>query len=215
MPGQVEQRVDLGDRHLLGAGAEPDDLVSRLDVAFLEHAEVEARAMVGDEEGGDPGVVHPDADAVARDPWLRDLEDGRADPIAVADADVVVAQPLDGEVLAELAVDEVFPAELAFPVAVRIDLVDEDGALLAAVSCEISLTVAVDVEPAHASKAGDGFLEDTGEDRSPLPRHVSRLAHVDGEERADRSRARECGVAQLGTRERSAATRSGLHLLQP
>ena len=46
VPGEVEQRVDLGDRHLFRAGGELDDLVSRLHVALFEHAEVEAGAVV-------------------------------------------------------------------------------------------------------------------------------------------------------------------------
>ena len=138
MPGEVEEPVDLGDRHLLRAGGDLDDLVSRLDLALLEHAEVEAGAAVGDEQRGDARVVHADPDAVAGDAGLGDLEDGGADPVAVADADLVVAQPLDGEVLAELPVDEVASSELALPVAVGVDLVDEDGALLAAVAREIA-----------------------------------------------------------------------------
>ena len=76
VPGEVEQRVDLGDRHLLRAGGELDDLVSRLDLALLEHAEVEAGAVVRDEQRGDARVVHADPDAVAGDAGLGDLEDG-------------------------------------------------------------------------------------------------------------------------------------------
>ena len=109
--------------------------------------------MVGDEQRRDARVVHADPDAVAGDARLGDLEDGGADPVAVADADLVVAQPVDGEVLAELPVDEVVAAELALPVAVGVELVDEDGALLAAVPGEVALAVAVDVEPAHAARA--------------------------------------------------------------
>ena len=108
MPGEVEQRVDLGDRHLFGAGGELDDLVSRLYVAFFEHAEVEARAVVGDEHRGDARVVHADPDAVAGDPGLRDLEDGSADLVAIADADLVIGESFHGEVLAELAVAKSF-----------------------------------------------------------------------------------------------------------
>ena len=182
---EVEQRVDLGDRHLLGAGGELDDLVPRLHLALLEHAEVEARAAVGDQQGGDARVVHPDPDAVAGDAGLGDLEDGGADPVAVADADLVVAQPLDGEVLAELPVDEVVPTELALPVPVGVELVDEDGALLAAVPREVALAVAVDVEPAHAARAGDRILEDAREDRLPLPGHVLRHADVEGDQLPD------------------------------
>ena len=46
VPGEVEERVDLGDRHLLRAGGELDDLVPRLHLALFEHAEVEAGAAV-------------------------------------------------------------------------------------------------------------------------------------------------------------------------
>ena len=44
--GEVEERVDLGDRHLFRAGGELDDLVPRLDLALLDDAEVEAGAAV-------------------------------------------------------------------------------------------------------------------------------------------------------------------------
>ena len=94
-------------------------------------------------------------DPVARDAWLGDLEHGVADPVAVADADLVVGEALDGEVLAELPVHEVVAAELALPVAVGVELVDEDGALLAAVAGEIALAVAVDVQPAHPARPAD------------------------------------------------------------
>ena len=95
VPGEVEERVDLGDRHLFRAGGELDDLVSGLHLALFEHAEVEAGAAVGDEQGGNARVVHADPDAVAGDAGLRDFEDGGADLVAVADADLVVAQSFD------------------------------------------------------------------------------------------------------------------------
>ena len=209
MTGQVEEPVDLGDRHLLRAGAEEVDLVSRLDVTLFEHAKVEARTVMGDEQSGDPRVVHPDPDAVAGDAWLSDLEDRGADPVAVADADVGVGQSLDGEVLAELPVDEVVPAELALPVSVRLHLVDEDGALLAAVPGEIALPVAVDVELAHTARAGDSLLEDAGEDGLPLPWHVFRLADVDRQQLAD-GRARRSSVER-----RSCVARCRAHAPTP
>ena len=107
VPGEVEKRVDLGDRHLLRAGGDLEDLVPRLDLALFEHAEVEARAAVGDEQRRDARIVHANPHAVTGDAGLRDLEEGGADPVAVADADLVVAQPFHREVLAELPVDEV------------------------------------------------------------------------------------------------------------
>jgi hypothetical protein len=60
------------------------------------------------------------------------------------------------------------------PVPVGVDLVDEHGALLAAVTPgEVALTVAVDVEPCRTrrgtgrGRARDGVLEDAGEDGLP------------------------------------------------
>ena len=103
----------------------------------------------------------------------------RADPVAIADADLVIGEPLDGEVLAELSVDEVVSSELAFPVPIRVDLVDEHRALLAAVPRAIALTVALDVELADSAPTLDWILEDAGEDGLPLPRHVLRHADVD------------------------------------
>ena len=151
----------------------------RLHLALLEHAEVEAGAVVGDEQGRNPRIIHADPDAIAGDARLGHLEDRAADLVAIADADLVVAESFDGEVLAELSVDEVVSSELALPVPIRVDLVDEHRTLLAAVPRQIALTVAVDVEPADPAGPGHGVLEDPREDRSPLPGHVLRQADVD------------------------------------
>ena len=68
---------------------------------------VEARATVAGQQRGHPRLTHADADPVARHSRLSDLEQGGADAILVADAYLVVAKPVDGEVLTELAEDEV------------------------------------------------------------------------------------------------------------
>ena len=101
--------------------------------------------MVRDQQSRDARIVHPDPDPVTGHPRLGDLKDGAADLIAVADADLAVAEALDREVLAELPVDEVVSSELAFPVSVGVELVYEDGALLAAVPGTIALPVSVHV----------------------------------------------------------------------
>src|SRR5262249_33832426 len=66
--------------------------------------------------------------------------------ITVADADLIVRQSLHREVLAELSKHEVLAPELSFPIAIGIDLIDENGPVLAAVTLQISLAVAVDVQ---------------------------------------------------------------------
>src|SRR6476646_9380585 len=92
--GDVEERVDISDRHRLGPGRDPHDVVARTDIALFEHTEVEAGTAVGYQEGSHPRLIHPDPDPIARDPRLGDLEQRRADAIPVADADLVVTKPL-------------------------------------------------------------------------------------------------------------------------
>jgi hypothetical protein len=115
---EVEQGVGLRDRHLFGAGSDLDDVVPSLDLALLENAEVEARTMVRDEECGDLRVVHPNPHAVARDPRLGDLEDGRADLVPVTDTHLAIRESIDGEVLTELPIDKVVSGELTLSVPV-------------------------------------------------------------------------------------------------
>ena len=109
---------------------------------------------------------------IAGDPGLGDLELGLADAVAVADADLGVRQAVDGQVLPELAVAEVVPAEVILPMPVGLDLVDEHGPHLAAVSGGVALAVAVDVEPAHQPRPGNGALPDAGVHGAAVPRHV-------------------------------------------
>ena len=52
MTGEVEERVDLGDRHLFRSGDELDDFVAGLHLALFEDAEVEAGAMVETSSAG-------------------------------------------------------------------------------------------------------------------------------------------------------------------
>jgi hypothetical protein len=187
VPGEVEQPVDLGDRHLLPSGSDLEDLVAGLDLALFEHAEVEAGAAMGDQQRRNARIVHANAHAVTGHAGLRDLEESGADPVAVADADLVVAQRFHREVLSELPVHEVASPELALPIAIGIDLVDEHGPLLAAVSREIALAVAVHVEPAYAARTADRMLEDAREHGLALPGHLLGHPDVDRQQGAHRT----------------------------
>ena len=182
MTRRVQQGVHLGDGHALRAFGDQDDRVAGADVAFLEDAEVEARPSAGGQQGRHLRLVHANPDAVAGDARLGDLEQGRADPVAVADADLVVRQSLDGEVLAELPVDEIAAAQPLLPVAIRFDLIDEDRALLSAVAGEIALAVALDVEPPDAATSLHRLLPDAGAHRPSAPLDVARQPDVDREQ---------------------------------
>ena len=178
--GRVEQSIDLRDRHSLLGFAVLDDVVARADFAGLEDAEVEAGAAARRQQRRHPWLVHADPDAIAGHAWLRDLEQRAADAVTVADAHDVVGQPLDGEVFAELPVNEVGPPEPLLPVAIGFDLVNEDRALFTTMPFPISLAVTVQIGPPDAAAAGDGIFPDPGAYRPAIPRDIPGKADVDG-----------------------------------
>ena len=111
MRRKVKQRIDLGDRDLLRAGRHLDDLVPGADLALLQDPHVESRPVVADQQGRHLRAVHPYAEPIARDAGLGDFEDCPADPKPIADADLVIRQAVNRQVLAELAVDVAGVAE--------------------------------------------------------------------------------------------------------
>ena len=68
------------------------------------------------------------------------------------------------------------------PVLVGLGLVDHDRALLAAVSAQVALPVAVEVQPARHHRSGNRLFPDAGVHRLPVPRDVAWQADVHGQE---------------------------------
>jgi hypothetical protein len=83
-----------------------------------------------------------------------------------------------------LPVGEVAASELALPVAVGLDLVDEDGAVLAAVGEPVGLIVAVDVDPPDHARPLDRFLPDRGAHPLALPLDLAGATDVDRQQPA-------------------------------
>jgi hypothetical protein len=84
---------------------------------------------------------------------LSDLEQRAAYLITVTYAHSVVTQSFDREVLAELSVYKVCPAELALPITIGFDLIDKDGSLFTSMPSKITLTVSLQIQPAYATPA--------------------------------------------------------------
>jgi hypothetical protein len=59
-------------------------------------------------------------------------------------------------------------AELALPIAIGVDLINENGPMLAAVPEQVSLPIAIDIEPADHTRALDWFFPNGGVDSLPL-----------------------------------------------
>src|SRR5947207_13049556 len=178
MVGRIEERVDLCDSHSLFRLPHLHDFVAGAYRAFLQNAEVEPWSSAGCQQCRHPWLVHPNAHAIAGNARLGDLEQRVADLITVADAHGIVGQPFDREVLAELSVDEVGPLELLLPVAIRFDLVDEDGALLTPVPGQVALTVSVQFQPADPTAATHWILPDRGVHGATLPLDVARKSDI-------------------------------------
>src|SRR5262249_11798642 len=142
--GQIKKRIDLCDGHSLLRRSNLHDLVTSSHFAFLQDAEVEPGATTGRQQCGHPRFIHANADAIASNARLRDLEKCSANLIAVADAHGLVGQTFDREVLTELSVDEVSPPQLLLPIAVGFDLIHEDGSRLAAVSGQVTLAISLE-----------------------------------------------------------------------
>jgi hypothetical protein len=112
---------------------------------------------------------------------LRDFKDRCADSVSVADANLIVGEAVDGEILSKLAVLEVISAKLVLPVAVGFKLINHHGALFTAVALEISLAIAVQIQPSSKDASGDRAFPDRGADNFALPRNFTWKADIDGE----------------------------------
>ena len=172
MTGNIEQRVNLRHAHLLGARGNLDDFLARLDLALFKHTEVEAGPAATGEQGRHPGLVHSDADAVTGHTRLRHLEQRAPDPVAVADANLIIGHTFNGEVLAKLSEAEVIPAKFPLPVMIAIDLVDKDGPMFAAVADQVALSVAVEIERPRHAPARNGALPHRRVNRLSMPRDI-------------------------------------------
>jgi hypothetical protein len=100
------------------------------------------------------------------------------DPVSVADAHLVVRHTFNSEVLAELSVSKIASIQSIPPISIRLDLLDEDRALLASVTLQISLSVAVDVESSDHAPALNRLLPDRRMNRLPPPCDVAWKADV-------------------------------------
>jgi hypothetical protein len=99
-------------------------------------------------------------------------------PVAIANAHLLVRQASDREILTELPVGEIAPAELALPVMIGADLIDKYSAVFAAMPSQVALPVAIDIEPPDHAGALDRVFPYAGVDCPALPGHILRHAHI-------------------------------------
>jgi hypothetical protein len=151
MSWQIQEGVNVGHADSLWTVSNFYNVIACTNFSLLQHAKVESWSMLFYEQRRYPRFIHPNTDAVARHAWLRYFKYRTTDPVSIANADLVIRKPLDGEVFSELAESKIVAAQKALPVTVRIHLVDEYGAVLPSVTGEIGLRITIDIELAHHS----------------------------------------------------------------
>jgi hypothetical protein len=119
------------------------------------------------EQGWHPRFIHANTDAVARYPRLCHFK------YRIANADLVIRKSIDGEVFTELTESKITAAQKAFPVMVRIHLINKNGALLPTMTGEIGLRITIDIELAHHSPSLNRTFPDRGTDSLTVPCHVA------------------------------------------
>jgi hypothetical protein len=130
------------------------------------------------QQGGHTRLVHSDPNAVACHSGLRHFEQCAANPITVTNAHLIVRQSLHREVLAELSKHEVLSPKLPFPIAIGIDLVDHNGPALSTVTPQISLAVAVYVQPPYLTATLDRVFPHGRAHGLPFPFDFARQTNV-------------------------------------
>jgi hypothetical protein len=178
MSRQIQEGVNLGYLDSLWTVGNFYNVVARPNFSFPQHAKVESWSVMRYEQGCHPRFIHANADAVARYAWLRYFKFSTTDVVAIANAHLAVKKSLDGEVFSELAETKIVAAEKSLPVLVRIDLVDEYGAVLSSVTGEIGLRITIDIELAHHSPSRNRRFPDCGSDSFAVPCHLARKADI-------------------------------------
>jgi hypothetical protein len=109
---------------------------------------------------------------------LRYFKERSPDSVAVADTHCIVRHSINREIFTELPEGKIVTAQLAFPIPVGIDLVNQNRSVLAAMPGEIALSVTVDIQPPNQAPALDRFLPDTRVHGLAVPRNVTRKSNI-------------------------------------
>jgi hypothetical protein len=182
MSGQVQETINAGHRHALGAIGDFHDVIARPNFSFLQHAKVKPWSVMCYEQGRHTRLIHADAHAVAGHARLRYFQYGTTDTVLIADAHLVIRKSLDGEVFSELTESKIPAAQKALPVMVGVHLVDKYGTVFPSVTGEIALRITINIELAHRSPSCNRKFPHCGSDSFTVPCHVAGKADIYGKQ---------------------------------
>ncbi len=173
MSWQIQEGVNLGHTDSLWTVSNFYNVVARPNFSFLQHAKVESWSVMCYEQGCHPRFIHANADAVARYARLCYFKCRITNTVAIANADLVIGKSLNREVFSELAENEVFTSKKAFPVMIRVRLINKNGALLPAMTGQVGLGVANKIELPHQLSSLNWTFPDRRTNSLTVPCHVA------------------------------------------
>src|SRR5277367_186095 len=179
MSRQIQEGVNVGYTDALWTVSDFYNVIVCTNFSLLQHAKVESRSVMCYEHGWHPRFIHANTDAVARYARLCRFKYGVTNAVSIADADLVIRKSLNRKVFSELAEDKVITSEKAFPVVIGLHLINKNGALLPAMTPEIALRIANNIELAHHSSVLHGRFPDRGTDGLTVPCHVAWKTDID------------------------------------
>src|SRR5215469_16780143 len=107
-----------------------------------------------------PRLVHANSQAVAGYARLSYFEYRLPNLVPVTNADLVIRKSFNSEIFSKLSKAKIIASKDPLPVSVRIDLVDEDCALLTPMARQISLRITIDIQLANHPSSLHGKLPD-------------------------------------------------------
>ena len=90
MSGQIQEGVNLGHTDSLWTVSDFYNVVARPDFTFLQDAKRRIPVCDALQAGLAYGLVHADADAVARHAWLRHFKFSTANAVSVANVHLII-----------------------------------------------------------------------------------------------------------------------------
>jgi hypothetical protein len=182
MSGQIQESINFRHGDPSWTISNSYDLVARPNFSFLQHAKVEPWPVMCNEQGWHSRFIHANDDAEAGYAGLCHFKDRITNAVPITDTNLVIGKSFNGEILSELAETKSIALKDAFPVSVRIHLVDKYGSLLTTVTGKIRLRVTIDIELADHPPLLYRKLPDRCSHSPAVPGHFARKTDIQREQ---------------------------------
>jgi hypothetical protein len=110
-----KQGISFGYGHFVGPVRDLLDIVPSTRFAFRDDTEIEPWPPIRNDQGRHLGIVHPNPGAIAGNARPRHFKDRGADLVSVPNANLIVGEAFNSEILSKLSVLKVISTEFPLP----------------------------------------------------------------------------------------------------